>query len=55
MSVAPSCPTCGAPEEPQMKWNSGNPTTIMFPTCTCAEDATEKKLDERWPMPPKPN
>lgn len=44
----PFCETCGAFEEPKMKWNSGNPMEIMFPTCTCQEDATNAELDRRW-------
>ena len=41
-----SCPACGAPYEPRMKWNGGNPTMIDFPTCTCEEEKTERRLDE---------
>lgn len=41
-----SCPECGAPYEYQKKWNSGNPAMIEFPTCTCEEENTERRLDE---------
>lgn len=39
------CHVCGAPYEPKVKWNGGNVVTIWFPTCECAEKATEEMVE----------
>jgi hypothetical protein len=42
---ASQCPDCGSPYALQMKFNSGDPMEIEFPTCTCEEEKMEEEID----------
>lgn len=46
----PTC-NCGTPYKLSRKFNNGNPRDFWLPECNCEDEALEREIAQRFPLP----